>query len=384
MKTRRLFDEDPALRVFTATVEACESAKGGGFDAVLDRTAFFPEGGGQGADHGRLGPARVTDVQERGGVILHRVDTALPVGAQVEGEVDDERRRTMSQQHTGEHILSGLVHARWGYDNVGFHIGTDAVTVDFNGVLEEEDVRLAERLANEVIWRDVPVEVWVPSPEELAALTYRSKKALDGDVRIVRIEGADTCACCGTHVATTGRVGQIKVIHHMHYKGGVRLFLLCGSRALAWENAVQAENRAVSQALSAPQGELAEAVRRLLAERDALSARCEELAVREFDRMAAAEQGRRVRVVVSDSLPPAHLRKAAGSLARGAAYALVLLPRDGGWQFALSGERDVRPAAQALCAAFGGKGGGAPDMAQGMLRGGSPEELRAALEAAPD
>ena len=163
----------------------------------------------------------------------------LEVGREVHGHVDGVRRLDMMQQHSGEHMFSGLVHGLFGYDNVGFHIGTEAVTMDFNGPLTEEDVRRVELLANQAVWRDQPVEAFVPDRETLANIEYRSKKEIDGDVRIVRIEGVDTCACCGTHVHRTGSVGQIKVIGVQKYKSGVRVSILCGRRALEEENAVQ-------------------------------------------------------------------------------------------------------------------------------------------------
>lgn len=380
-KTERLFDREPDRLEFDAVVLACEPAGDGGFDVVLDRTAFFPEGGGQGADHGTLGDARVLDAHEKAGVIHHRTDGPLPAGGTVRGCVDPVRRLAMSQQHTGEHILSGLVHGLFGYDNVGFHIGSDAVTVDFNGVLTPEDVDRVERLANECVWRNQPVEVTVPDPETLARMTYRSKKALEGDVRIVTIAGVDRCACCGTHVLFTGQVGQIKVLSCIHYKGGVRLSILCGMRALEYENALLRENRAVSQALSAKPGTLAEAVERLKQERDAALYRLEAAAVAEFARLAETEADKPVRVVRADSLPAAQLRKAAGRLAEGARLALVLIPKkDGGWQFALSGAQDVRSAARVLCGRFGGRCGGPADMVQGVLDGGEPEEMRKELE----
>ena len=375
--TIRLFDADVNLRAFTARVLSCETAKDG-FDVVLDRTAFFPEGGGQMGDRGTLGGAAVRDTHEKDGVILHRADRALPVGAEVSGEIDALHRLDMMQQHTGEHILSGLICRTFHCDNVGFHIGTDAVTIDFNTVLTPEDVARVERAANEAVWRDQPVITQIPDPQTLAAMTYRSKKELTGEVRIVTIEGVDCCACCGTHCPTTGRVGQIRVLSCIHYKGGVRLTIVCGMRALAAADATLAENRAVSQALSAKQGELAQAVERLLRDRDEQKLRADRLADRAFALAAASEQGA-VRVVAAEGLAPAQLRKAAGRLAEGAKLALVLLPREDGWSFALSGSMDVRPAAQALCAAFGGKGGGPADMAQGVLAGGEPEALRAVL-----
>lgn len=377
--TIRLYDQQPELLTFTATVLSCEK-RGDGYAVVLDRTAFFPEGGGQGADRGTLGGARVLDAHDEGGEVVHLTDAPLAPGAPAEGRVDAQRRRSMSQQHSGEHIFSGLVHRLFGYDNVGFHIGTEAVTMDFNGPMTEEDVRRVELLANEAVWADLPVEAFVPPRAELEAMTYRSKKALEGDVRIVRIPGVDTCACCGTHVKTTGCVGQIKVLGMQRYKGGVRISILCGERALAEENAQLEQVRRVSSVLSAPAHEIADAAERLLAERDALRAQTDALALRIFDLTAAQQADEAVRVVACDALPASLARRAAGKLAQGARLALVLVPREAGWSFALcSLSEDVRPAARALCAAFGGKGGGPKDMAQGVLSGGTQEEIAAAL-----
>ena len=379
--TIRLFDQDPELRAFTAQVIACEEKGEGCYAVELDRTAFFPEGGGQGADHGTLGGANVLDVHDSHGAITHLTDGALPVGATVEGRIDAVRRLDMTQQHSGEHIFSGLVHRLFGYDNVGFHIGSDAVTMDFNGMLTEEDVRRVEQLANEAVWANLPVQASVPPKDELAAMTYRSKKAIDGDVRIVNIPGVDTCACCGTHVAQTGGVGQVKVIGLMKYKSGVRVSILCGRRALEYENMEQAQVREIGRLLSVKPNETAEAAARLYAERDALRLRCETLGMRLFEAEAQREQGKRARLVVADMLNAGQLRRAAGLLAEGAALALVLAPREDGWSFALSAqETDVRGATKALCARFGGKGGGPKDMTQGVLGKASPEIIRQELE----
>ena len=379
--TIRLFDQDPELRAFTAQVIACEEKDGGRYAVELDRTAFFPEGGGQGADHGTLGGANVLDVHDSHGTITHLTDGALPVGATVEGRIDAVRRLDMTQQHSGEHIFSGLVHRLFGYDNVGFHIGSDAVTMDFNGMLTEEDVRRVEQLANEAVWANLPVQASVPPKDELAAMTYRSKKAIDGDVRIVNIPGVDTCACCGTHVAQTGGVGQVKVIGLMKYKSGVRVSILCGRRALEYENMEQAQVREIGRLLSVKLNETAEATAKLYAERDALRLRCETLGMRLFEAEALREQGKRARLVVADMLSAGQLRRAAGLLAEGAALALVLAPREDGWSFALSAEEaDVRGATKALCARFGGKGGGPKDMTQGVLGKASPEEIREELK----
>ncbi len=378
--TVRLFDQDPLMREFTARVLDCQK-KEVGYAVVLDRTAFFPEGGGQGADHGVLGGVQVLDVHDHHGEITHTTDGPLPVGQEVTGKIDGVRRLDMMQQHSGEHIFSGLVHRLFGYDNVGFHIGTEAVTMDFNGPMSEEDVRRVELLANEAVWANLPVQASVPPKEELQAMAYRSKKPIDGDVRIVRIEGVDTCACCGTHVPYTGAVGQVKVIGVMKYKSGVRISILCGRRALEYENAMQDQMRESARMLSAKPLETADAVQRLHDERDALRARVEELGLRLFEAEAARVADCDVRVVVADMLPPSYLRKAAGRLSEGAKMALVLAPREDGWSFALSAQAlDVRPATKALCEAFGGKGGGPKDMTQGVLGHADVDQIRALLE----
>ena len=257
--TVRLYDRDVDMLEFSAVVKTCEQRKNG-YIVTLDQTAFFPEGGGQGADHGTLDGVQVLDAHEANGEVEHLVSGPLAVGSEVRGHVDAVRRMDMMQQHSGEHMFSGLVHGLFGYDNVGFHIGTEAVTMDFNGMLTEADVRRVELLANQAVWRDQPVEAFVPSREELANIEYRSKKEIAGDVRIVRIEGVDTCACCGTHVHTTGCVGQIKVIGVQKYKSGVRVSILCGRRALEYENALFDQAKAAGQALSVPTEELSGAV----------------------------------------------------------------------------------------------------------------------------
>lgn len=373
--TIRLYDKDSALLNFTARVTHCEE-RNGQYLVTLDQTAFFPEGGGQGADHGVLGAARVVDVHDAGGEVVHTTDAPLEAGQQVEGRVDAGRRLSMMQQHSGEHIFSGLVCRLYGYDNVGFHIGSEAVTMDFNGPLTEADIFRVERLANEAVWADLPVEAFVPPKDELEAMSYRSKKAIDGDVRIVRIPDIDTCACCGTHVKRTGSVGQIKVIGWQKYKSGVRVSILCGMRALDEENAVQEQAKRIAAALSAKQSEIADAAERLLAERDALRAQNDALGMRVFELLAQRETGD-VRVVLCDALAPSQVRKAAGRLAAGARMGLALIPKDGGYTFALCSEaEDVRPVTRALLEAFGGKGGGPRDMTQGVLERGTEEEIR--------
>ncbi len=378
--TIHLYDKDSFLLEFDAVVLSCEE-KNRKYLVVLDQTAFFPEGGGQGADHGTLGGVNVLDAHEVGGEVQHLTDGALTVGETVHGCVDAQRRLAMMQQHSGEHIFSGIVHQLFGYDNVGFHIGSEAVTMDFNGPLTDEDVLRVERMANEIIWKNIPVVTLLPSPEELAAMEYRSKKALTGEVRIVTIAGADTCACCGTHVKYTGSIGQIKVLSCQKYKSGVRVSILCGMRALDEENMLLGQVKRASTALSCKQPEVADAVDKLLRDRDNLRAANDALGMRVFDMMAKEEQGKDARVVLCDVLPASQARKAAGKLAAGAKAALVLIPRaEGGYSFAMSSESiDVRPVTKALCEAFGGRGGGPKDMTQGVLGAAQECEIREKL-----
>ena len=230
METEKLYYQDPYLTAFTARVLSCEKSKSG-WAVVLDRTAFYPEGGGQPADHGTLGAVQVTDVHETKGVIFHTCDGPVEIGTQVAGAVDWPRRFDHMQQHSGEHILSGLLCSLYHCDNVGFHLGADTVTIDYNAELTWEQVMAAEKAANEVIWQDTPVDITFPAPDALARLNYRSKKALTGQVRIVAFPGADCCACCGTHVRRAGEVGIIKVLSCQKFREGARLEILCGSRA---------------------------------------------------------------------------------------------------------------------------------------------------------
>lgn len=267
--TRKLYETESYLRDFTAKVLRCEPLtgkhpEGAAFGIVLDRTAFFPEGGGQTGDTGNLGNATVLDVQEIGGEIIHMTDCALAAGTEVRGVLNWEERFRKMQNHTGEHLISGIVHTQFGYDNVGFHLGTDGVTVDFSGVLTDDDLRFAEYIANRVVGLNVPVTVSYPTPEECAALDYRSKLDLTENIRIVTIEGWDCCACCAPHVSKTGAIGGIKILSSESWKGGVRVRMLCGLDALDDYRKRCANTLRISNLLSVPQLETADAVERLM------------------------------------------------------------------------------------------------------------------------
>ena len=259
--TTRLFDADSHLWSFSARVAAC-TEKNGKYEIELDATAFFPEGGGQCGHRGTLGGVRVLDTVERCGTILHVCDGPLPTGSEVRGEVDAELRFSNMQTHSGEHVVSGIVHRLFGWDNVGFHLD-GAATLDFSGELTAEDVARVELLANEAVWANIPVVARYPSKDELAGLEYRSKLDLTENVRIVTIEGVDVCACCAPHVSRTGEIGLIKITDFMRHRGGVRLTMLAGRRAFLDYRAKTDAAAEISAMLSAPRDALPAAVSRL-------------------------------------------------------------------------------------------------------------------------
>lgn len=233
--TKKLYYEDAYATEFDAEVLSCEEKMDGEktvYQVVLDQTLFFPEEGGQSPDKGALGGADVLDVQIKKDVITHTLNKALEIGAKVHGVLDWKHRFSNMQQHSGEHIFSGTVHRLYGYNNVGFHLSDNIVTMDFNGVLTEEDVARVEYLVNEIIVKNLPITISYPTKEELAKLEYRSKIEIEGQVRIVTVQDADVCACCAPHVRYTGEIGMLKVMSLQNYKGGVRLSMLCGFRAL--------------------------------------------------------------------------------------------------------------------------------------------------------
>ena len=213
---KKLYYDSAYIKEFDANVISCEKGKKG-FEVILDQTAFYPEGGGQPTDTGVLGGIAVLEVHEKNGEVIHYLEQPLTVGERVHGEIDWEKRFIHMQEHSGEHLVSGLIHAKYGYDNVGFHMGSDEVTIDFNGLIEWDDLMEIEKKANFMIWDNLEIYADFPAKEELDVLDYRSKKELTGDVRIVKIPGGDICACCGTHVMRTGEIGLVKFLSMIHY-----------------------------------------------------------------------------------------------------------------------------------------------------------------------
>ena len=378
MQTDRLYYKDSHMREFDAQVLSCAPGKHG-YDVVLDRTAFYPEGGGQPGDTGTLSGVRVTDTHERGGEIVHYCEAPLTPGAAVHGALDWERRFDLMQQHSGEHLLSGIVHRRFGYDNVGFHMGADWVTIDFSGVLTPEELRAVEQEANAAIWRDIPAEITHPDPEALKTIPYRSKKELTGQVRIVTIPGADICACCGTHVSNTGEIGLLRIFSCVRFHDGVRLELLCGRRALRYLRALTEQNRQVSGLLSAKPLETAGAVQRLLDAEGALKLRAASLEDAVFTQKAQALAGNGNVLLFEPAMSPDSVRRLTDLVmsACGGRAAVFAGSDEAGYKYAV-GEQggDLRQLVRELNTALQGRGGGKPFFAQGSV-----SASRAAIEA---
>ena len=376
METEKLYYQDAKLRTFSAKVLACREAEED-WVVVLDRTAFYPEGGGQPCDLGMLDGVNVTDVQEKDGVILHWVDRPLLPGAEVRGKIDGARRFDYTQQHSADHILSGMIHRRYGYENVGFHMGKDSTFIDFDGVLDESDLAEMERVANEAIWMNLPVEISWPDAQTLKTLDYRSKKELEGAVRIVTIPGVDMCACCGTHVERTGEVGLLKILSCTKLRGGVRVEYVAGRRAYAYFDELQLQNHLISTSLSAKPLRTAEAVRRLLGERDALQSRLAAMEQKHIHDLSERLRGHGPVILFEEDLNTDGVRRLADALKDTCGgMALVLSGSDGaGYQYALAtAEGDVRPFGKEMNEALSGRGGGRDcNFIQGSLRAGRVE-----------
>ena len=267
MITEKLYYNDSYINEFSAVVLSCDACTDG-FFVTLDKTAFFPEGGGQKADNGYIGDAFVKDVQEKNGQILHIVDKELSVCTEYNCKLDWQQRFNRMQNHSGEHIVSGIVNSLYGYDNVGFHMEEDYVTIDFNGELTREQLDEIEDKVNYAIYKNYSINCWFPDRTELSGLDYRSKLELTENVRLVSIENTDLCACCAPHVKSTGEVGIVKILDFMRHRGGIRLVMKAGSKALLDYREKYKSVYDISNLLSAKQPEVFNAVERVYNEVD--------------------------------------------------------------------------------------------------------------------
>lgn len=388
--TEQLYYQDSYIKDFEAVVLSC-IPNGNYFEAVLDRTAFFPEGGGQCADTGVLHienrEIQVFDVQERNGEIIHFIDKEILPGQTVIGELDFQERFSKMQQHTGEHIISGIVHRRFGYENVGFHLGKEEVTMDYDGPLTPEELRSIEYEANQVVAENREIRAYFPGTEELEKIPYRSKKELQGKIRIVEIQDCDICACCAPHVKTTGNVGLIKITNAIRYKGGMRLWITCGMRALEDYNQKEASVVQISNMLSAKQQEVTDAVKRLTEEIQQLKEKAAKMQERlvmgylESEKVVLKENPNANLLLFEKELDAMAMRNfvnAGMELTKGVCGAFVGDEKQG-FRYVLGSSGDIREIGKKLNAAFQGKGGGKPPMIQGSLVG-EEKKIREFLE----
>lgn len=380
-----LYEKDSFCRQFTSRVLSCQKrAETGTYVVVLEETAFYPEGGGQPSDIGTLNQLAVTYVEKSEGEIFHHIREELPVGGEVEGVIQWERRFDLMQQHSGEHIISGIAHHLYGCDNVGFHMGAERITIDFNRPLTWEQLMEIEERANQYIWENHPVCVSYPTPVELAALPYRSKKAITGSVRIVTFpEGGDCCACCGTHVTHTGQIGLVKLISSQGFRKGVRVELLCGKRAMDYLTHTAEQNTQVAKKLSVTPLQTEEAVSRLWDEKESLSYAVEQMERRWILALTQLYQGKAI--VFVEDISVTGLRLLATEIASTAETPVACFSgAEGAYSYAVVFNKgSIAPLIQDLNTRFSGRGGGKGALAQGKVQG-KREDISAFLRQAFD
>lgn len=369
MHSKKLYYLDSHQKAFTAQAVSCEKTEKG-YAVILSETAFYPEGGGQPCDLGTLNGAAVLDVREKEGAVIHLCAEPVMPGETVRGEIDWSRRFELMQQHTGEHIVSGIIHKKYGWHNVGFHMGSDIITIDFDGPFPPEDLAWIEEEANRRVWENRPVRCGWPEEEELRSIPYRTKKQLPWPVRIVEIPGTDTCACCGTHVSATGEVGLIKLFSCVKFHQGVRIEMACGARALRLLNSAYEQNRQVSQAFSAKIMETGEAARRMNETLSGEKYRAAALQKQVFGYIAREYKGKGNVVRFEKALPPALVRELAEVIAgECGGIAAVFSEADERWDVCLAYPGgNVRELGSRMAGALNGRGGGKPGFFQGSVK----------------
>ncbi len=363
---RKLYYEDSHLQEFTATVTGCTEVKNG-WEITLDTTAFYPEGGGQACDLGKLGDGNVLAVREEGEQVIHLCDK--PLRGTVTGQIDWERRFDLMQQHSGEHMVSGVVHKLYGWHNVGFHMGSELVTIDFDGPIPAEDLPKIEDTVNRAIWQNLPVKCYYPTEEELSTLPYGRKKDLPWPVRIVEFPAIDLCACCGTQVKHTGEIGLVKLFSCVKFHQGVRIEMACGNRALALLSDAYQQNKLVSQAFSAKIGETGAAAARMNEALNAEKFRAAGLEKRLFAYIAQSYVNQSLAVHFEEGLSPVANRELCDAIAGYATMAVTLSGTDeAGYSICIiSRTADAKALGIAVTTALGGRGGGKREAFQGTV-----------------
>ena len=365
--TEKLYEQNAYVKEFTAKVLECK-ASDNFYKIVLDKTVFFPEGGGQAADKGVLADVEIFDVQIENENIYHYATKPLEIGGEVVGKINFDRRFNFMQNHTGEHIVSGIAHKLFGVNNVGFHLGEELVTIDFDKELTREQLDKIEYLANQKVWQNLPVKAYFPTEEELEKIEYRSKKAIDGAVRLVEITGTDICACCAPHVKNTGEIGIIKLLDTEKMRGGIRIILKCGNFALQdYRNKYQNVSQ-ISALLSAKQENAYESVQKLDEKCTAASQKITELKKKIADITVLSATSEDNCIFVDDcdikslQLLADKLHKKFGGIRA------VLSENTGNFSFAMCGENDeLQEIFAKFKSQFTVRGGGRGGMVQGTV-----------------
>ena len=370
MKTRRLFYEDVYIREFEAIVLSCEERREG-YYIILNETAFYPEGGGQPADKGTIEGEEVLDVQYVDGEICHIMKKPLKAGEQVVGRINWEWRFDLMQQHSGEHIVSGMIHEKYGYENVGFHMGEEVITIDLSGMLTEEQVAEIEQKVNDYIWMNQEVNIFYPDERQRKLIPYRSKKELTGEIRLVEFPGADLCACCGLHVTHASQIGLVKILSSKKFRDGVRMEMLSGKRALEYLSKSAEQNSQVAVRLSVKEKETKDAVQRLLDEVYNLKGELAAEKQKHFEQIAASCVGKENVLLIEGDMEPVEVRKCTDAIldtCSGVAAFFAGNDKDG-YKYAIGQrEGDVRELVKQVNKELNGRGGGKPFFAQGSLK----------------
>ena len=369
MNEEKLYYRDSHQKTFEAVVTGCEKTEKG-YEVRLNQTAFYPEGGGQACDLGTLADAKVLHVKEQGEAVVHICDKPLEIGGTVEGAIDWQRRFDLMQQHSGEHMVSGIIHRMFGWHNVGFHMGSDVITIDFDGPIPQEALSQIEAEANQKIWENLPVRCWYPEESELPQIPYRTKRQLPWPVRIVEIPGVDLCACCGTHVKSTGEIGFVKLFSCVKFHQGVRIEMACGARALAFLSKVYEQNRQVSQAFSAKLMETGEAARKMNEALAAEKYRGVSLQKQLFGYTAEQYRGKEFALHFEEGLSPAGVRELA-EIISGVCDGTTAVFSGGDSRFDVclaNPGGDIKELGNRMAKALDGRGGGKPGFFQGSVR----------------
>lgn len=365
--TNKLYYDDPYIAEFEAEVISVNKHDSY-CDVVLDKTAFFPEEGGQSSDTGYIGDGRVIYVYENDGIVYHRVTSNIPLGT-VRCRIDFSDRFDKMQQHTAEHILCGLIHSHYGYNNVGFHLGDDEVTFDIDHVMTRDAIDKIEDLANEVVFRNIKVEAFFPDFAELKNMSYRSKLDISEGIRIVKIGDVDTCACCAPHVSHTGEIGIIKCLGIMNHRGGVRITMCAGKRALLDYREKYRNIKEISALLSEPQETTAVALSKYISDTETLAFELKNVKRTYAEALANGVSSDDNYVKVISDVGIDELRVFANKAVSSVKGILVALSgADGDYKYVIaSSNTDLKSLSQKINASLNGKGGGTSHMIQGSM-----------------